>query len=130
MARDLLSDVTLTAMGKVLDATAARQRAIADNIANIDTPGFTRRDVSFHDQLASALSDADEQPLLAASRVSEVEPRPVLDTQSPSRADGNNVDIDREMASVAQNTLEYEAAAEIVKVKLAMLRTAVSEGRK
>jgi flagellar basal-body rod protein FlgB len=130
MPRDLLSDVTLTAMGKVLDAAAARQRAIAHNIANVDTPGYTRRDVSFHDQLASALSGADEQPLLAASRVSEVEPRQLFDTQSPARADGNNVDVDREMASLAQNTLEYEAAAEIIKGKLDMLRTAVSEGRK
>jgi len=130
MPRDLLSDVTLTAMGKVLDATAARQRAIAHNIANVDTPGYTRRDVSFHDQLASALSDADQHPLATASRVGEVEPRQLLDNQSPARADGNNVDVDREMASLAQNTLEYEAAAEIIKSKLGMLRAAVSEGRK
>jgi len=130
MARDLLSDVTLSAMGKVLDATAARQRAIAHNIANVDTPGYTRSDVSFHDQLARALEDAGDDPLLAASRVGEIRPRSALDAQTPSRADGNNVDVDREMASLAGNTLEYEAAAEIVKVKLDMLRSAVSEGRK
>jgi len=130
MARDLLSDVTLSAMGKILDATAARQRVIAHNIANVDTPGFTRSDVSFHDELARALTDADEQPLLTISRVGEVQPRTALDSQSPPRADGNNVDIDREMASMAQNTIEYEAAAEVLKSKLAMLRSAVSEGRK
>jgi len=130
MPRDLISDVTLAAMSKVLDATAARHRAIAHNIANVDTPGYTRRDVSFHEQIARALNGADERPLVAASRVSEVQPRSLVDADSPSRADGNNVDIDREMASLAQNTLEYEAAAEILKVKLDMLRAAVSEGRK
>jgi flagellar basal-body rod protein FlgB len=130
MPRDLIADVTLTTMEKVLDSTAARQRAIAHNIANIDTPGYTRRDVSFHDQLARALEGADEHPLAAASRLAEVEPRTVLDNLSPRRADGNNTDIEREMSSLAQNTLEYEAAAEIVKGKFDMLRAAISEGRK
>jgi len=73
MPRDLISDVTLAAMSKVLDATAARHRAIAHNIANVDAPGFVRRDVSFHDPLATALSDGDEHPLLAPERASDVD---------------------------------------------------------
>jgi flagellar basal-body rod protein FlgB len=130
MPRDLISDVTLTAMERMLDFTAVRHRAIADNIANIDTPGFTRREVSFHAQLAAALQGADEQPAAAITRLGELEPQAVADTSSPRRADGNNADIDREMSSLAQNNLEYDAAAEIIKIKLDMLRSAVSEGRK
>ena len=130
MPRDLISDVTLSAMEKVLDSTAARQRVIAHNIANVDTPGFTRRDVSFHDQLAQALEGAEDHPLEAAARVAEAQPRTTADEGSPRRADGNNVDIEREMSSLAQNNLEYEAAAEIIKTKLDMLRAAISEGRK
>ncbi len=130
MPRDLISDVTLTAMERMLDFTAARHRVIAHNIANIDTPGFTRRDLSFHAQLAEALQGADEQPLAAVSRLGEIDARAVADSSAPRRADGNNADIDREMSSLAQNALEYDAAAEIIKIKLEMLRAAVSEGRK
>ncbi|HUT74007.1 MAG TPA: hypothetical protein VM221_04120 [Armatimonadota bacterium] len=89
MPRDLISDVTLSAMEKVLDSTAAPQRVIAHNIGNVDTPGFTRRDVSFDDQLARHLPAfkvkpaGDEEPIIAAEIP---ETRPIAEHASRSLA--------------------------------------------
>ena len=130
MTRDLLADATTAALAKTLDGTAARHRAIAENVANVDTPGFQRVDVAFENELESALKDAQAHPRTALDRIRRVRARPLRDTISPARVDGNNVDIDREMARLAQNTREFEAAARALATKLRMLRAAISEGRK
>jgi len=130
MTRDLLADATTAALAKTLDGAAARHRAIAENIANVDTPGFQRADVSFENELQAALKDAQAHPRTALEHIRGVRPRLLRDTVSPVRADGNNVDIDREMARVAQNTMEFQAAARALATKLRMLRAAISEGRR
>jgi flagellar basal-body rod protein FlgB len=130
MTRDLLADATTAALAKTLDGAAARHRAIAENLANVDTPGFQRSDVSFESELQSALQDAQAHPRTALDRIGRVRPRQLRDTASPARVDGNNVDIDREMAHLAQNTQQFEAAVRALATKLRMLRAAISEGRK
>jgi len=130
MTRDLLADATTAALAKTLDGAAARHRAIAENLANVDTPGFQRSDVSFESELQSALQDAQANSPTALDRIGRVRPRQLRDTASPARVDGNNVDIDREMAHLAQNTQQFEAAVRALATKLRMLRAAISEGRK
>jgi len=130
MTRDLLADATTAALAKTLDGAAARHRAIAENLANVDTPGFQRSDVSFESELQSALQDAQANSPTALDRIQRVQPRSLRDTASPARVDGNNVDIDREMAHLAQNTQQFEAAVRALATKLRMLRAAISEGRK
>jgi flagellar basal-body rod protein FlgB len=130
MTRDLLADATTAALAKTLDGTASRHRALAENIANVDTPGFQRVEVAFETQLESALNHAQADPRTALERIRSVQPRRFQDPAPPARVDGNNVDIDREMAEVAQNTMTFEAAARALAVKLRMLRAAISEGRK
>lgn len=130
MTRDLLADATMAALAKTLDGAAARHRALAENIANVDTPGFQRADVSFETELGAALKEAQSNPRTALDRIATVRPRELRDTTSPARVDGNNVDVDREMARIAQNTQEFEAAARALATKLHMLRSAISEGRK
>jgi flagellar basal-body rod protein FlgB len=130
MSRDLLADATIAALAKTLDGAAARHRAIAENIANADTPGFQRSDVSFESDLEAALKQAPAHPRTALDRIRSVRVRTVRDRSAPLRADGNTVDIEREMASLAQNTMRFEAAAHALATKLKMLRAALSEGRK
>ena len=130
MTRDLLADATTAALAKTLDGAAARHRALAENIANVDTPGFQRVDVAFETELQAALKDAQANPRTALDRIATVRPRQSRDTVSPARVDGNNVDVDREMARIAQNTQEYEAAARALATKLRMLRSAISEGKR
>lgn len=130
MTRDLLADATTAALAKTLDGAAARHRALAENIANVDTPGFQRSDVSFENQLQAALKDAQADPVTTLERIRSVRPSVRRDATSPARVDGNNVDIDREMARIAQNTTEFEAAARALATKLRMLRSAISEGKR
>ena len=130
MSRDLLADATTAALAKTLEGAAARHRAIAENIAHADTPGYQRSDVAFESELKAALDHAQAHPRAALDHIRRVRPHLVRDRTPPVRPDGNNVDIDREMARLAQNTMEFKAAARALSVKLRMLRAAISEGRK
>lgn len=104
-------------LSQTLDAAALRHRVIAQNVANVNTPGYRRLEVSFESDLARAL--ASPGPSAA------VRPRVVV-ADGPERVDGNTVDIDREMNDLARNALLYQAAAQVVTSRIASLRAAVA----
>ncbi len=128
LAPDFLSDTTAIVLGKTLDATAARQKSIANNIANVETPGYKRSYVSFEEELRSALSRKDRREIQKA--LSELVPVRRNDVFSPARPDGNNVNIDAEIADLAKTGLKHRAAAVLLEGKIAMLRTAITEGKR
>lgn len=87
-----------------LDATWQRNKAISENIANIDTPGYKRQDVSFEEQMSKAL----KKNRTDVTELERVQPRQYTVNSGLSyRLDGNNVDIDTEMVSLAENQLRY-----------------------
>jgi len=104
-------------LGRVMDAAALRHQVIAQNVANVNTPGYRRLAVEFEDELAKALDTPG-----GASRVT---PKVVI-ADGPERVDGNTVDLDREMGDLTKNGLLYQAAAQIIASRLAALRSAVS----
>jgi flagellar basal-body rod protein FlgB len=123
----LFADQTTTILTKSLDASGLRHRVIADNIANVETPGFTRSEVSFEEKLRQAtLSGGDS----ASERLESITPEITPDRQSPARADGNNVSIEKEIAGMAKNSLEYESLVQLMNMKTSMLRTAITEGKR
>lgn len=126
---DMFIDKASAVLGKVLDGASARQRVLANNIANAETPGFTRQDLDFEDQLREAMDDpsADFDSQIAA--IEQVALGVTDDTKTPARADGNNVDIEREMTNLAKNSLQYETASQLLSMKLRGLNTAIHEGR-
>lgn len=126
----MIRDLTQVVLRKGLDAAALRHRAIADNIANVETPGYTRQKVSFEDQLRTALNTPDSNPLLWERRIEPVQAAMSSDPASPMRENGNNVDVDREMADLAENTLNYQSLLQSMSIKGAMLRTAIYEGKR
>lgn len=128
MRLNLLSDVTGQALAASLQGTAARQAAIADNIANVDTPGFIRNQVDFESALARAIDTARRAPSTDTPRLF-VAARKSKDYSAPARADGNNVEIDREMAALSRNALSYRAASELLSARIRMLRAAIGQGR-
>lgn len=95
------------------DGAWARNTAISNNIANVDTPNYKREDVSFQDELQQALRNnkyvsLDDKVHDANSRLSHVTPRVYKDsTEYSYRLDGNNVDIDTENVEMASNQLYY-----------------------
>ncbi|MCJ7751119.1 MAG: flagellar basal body rod protein FlgB [Armatimonadetes bacterium] len=127
---NLLSDISSGALTGALRGCSARQRALADNIANVDTPGFIRQDLQFEEALATAVRTARRAPQRAGHVVSEFRVEPKRDRSLPARADGNNVDIDREMVMLARNALRYQAAGEALSARVRMLRSAIQGGRR
>lgn len=126
----MLQDVTQVVLTKALDATALRHRAIANNLANVETPGYTREDVSFEDQLRSAIQDASSSESVSEDAVQGIDPNLTYDTNEPIRENGNNVDVDKEMAKLAENTIQYETLLQSLSIKDGMIRSAIYEGRK
>lgn len=126
---DLFSDLTTVVLRKSLDLVGYKQRVIANNIANVETPGFKRSDVSFEEQLRAALSSTGSADI-AEERIGEIQPTVQEDTLSPMRADGNNVSIDKEMAELTKNALQYETLIRMYNMKNAMLLTAITEGKR
>ncbi len=104
----------------LLDAAATRHRVTSQNLANVNTPAYRRLDVSFEEQLAERIRAGD-----VADEI-DITPEIVSDDQSPSRADGNNVDIDREIGTLNKNAILYQTYMSVLTTKYSQLRTAIS----
>lgn len=112
--RLLNTDTFLSAQG-ALDGLSARHAAIADNIANVNTPGYKRKEVPFEDALARAVRDQTSTCTGAInSPAHPFTPCTTRDTDSAARADGNNVDLESEMVRLAETSLRYETLAQYV----------------
>ncbi|GAC1319199.1 MAG: flagellar basal body rod protein FlgB [Chloroflexota bacterium] len=99
---------------------SARQRTIANNVANVDTPNFKASEVRFEDTLKTAINrgqSAADQTAMNARTV-----RTSLTEATSSRGDGNNVDIDREMEILGETNLTYSALTQVMSSRLGTLR--------
>lgn len=115
----MLSDVTTTALHAALRGLAARQRVIADNVANLQTPGFLAGRVSFESALRDALADGEAPDAVAPETARSLE---------PTRTDGNNVNLDEETLAGIDTSLRYSLAVEAVSAKFRNLRAAIGTG--
>jgi flagellar basal-body rod protein FlgB len=115
-----------TYLQAAMSGLAARQRAIANNVANIDTPNFKATEVRFEDALKSAISRGrpgrtpDQAALNAAAR------RTSSTDNTSTRADGNNVDIDREMELLGEANLTYSALTQVMSTRIGIMKSVVA----
>ena len=120
--------LTVEAVRMALDATSLRQKYIADNIANVNTPGHIRMKVVFEDRLAQALENSapiDENAGLSASNdLSWAEPE-VL----PASSTGDAVRLDREMVDLSSNTMRYHALAKALNKYFSLASAITAPGR-
>ncbi|WP_010249086.1 flagellar basal body rod protein FlgB [Acetivibrio cellulolyticus] len=124
---------------KSLDATATRNEVIAQNIANVDTPGYKRKTVSFEEQLSDAISKnssfkgrrTDPRHIaIGGSSADEVKINVSEDKSSlDMRLDGNNVDIENEMAQMAENNIRYEVLIQRISGSFSRMKSVIKEGR-
>lgn len=115
-----------------LDGLGRRQKAISNNIANIDTPGYARQEVNFETELqrqfgrgSVGLAATDPRHFTAGSQLRDqlgIDPQQLL---SSSRADGNSVDIDQEMVLLTETQMRYQAASQALSKKLGTIRTVI-----
>lgn len=133
----LIGDRTTTLLERALDVNWLRQQMIANNIANVDTPGYQRQDLDFRKTLARILDTSSGEVSLVTTSDGHLQSEdsagagPVLLDRNPSslRNDGNNVDIEYEMMQQVANLIQYNTLARLESDELAMLRTAITEGR-
>lgn len=118
-------DIAMLALNKALAGTTLELAAIAGNIANLETPGYRTRHISFAAQLQGALA-APERAQAAA--IGQVEPVAVVDQTPPVRADGNNVQIDQELTRLAKTSLHHRVLTRLLAKKIHMLEEAISGG--
>lgn len=109
--------------GQALLLRAQRQRLIAGNIANADTPGFKARDFDFASALRSATAAGGPgapggagEGIAAGVMQPAGRPAPILRYAAPAQTnlDGNSVDMDRERAAFAHNATQYEATLRFI----------------
>jgi flagellar basal-body rod protein FlgB len=149
-------DQTLNTLERSLDVRLLRHNALAGNLANADTPNFLPQDIDFQAAMATQNSSPFSTGSSSPSTISLAPPNqtlaPIIPLDSPRPGlpalahsgangqflveaqgvkpgfDGNGVDLDRTMASLAQNALQYGACARAAGKKLAILRYVASDG--
>jgi len=113
-------DLQCDLLARLLDVASLRHRTVAQNVANVNSPGYRQLEVSFEDAFSRQLS-RDE-----LSSALKVKTQVIEGTGGTERADGNNVDIDLEMGRLNKNTVLYRAFSQILAARLALLRTAIT----
>jgi flagellar basal-body rod protein FlgB len=114
---------------KGLDASSLRSKVISNNIANINTKGYKKYSVSFEDNLQQSIDTIDLKTTKSQHISDGTLPGEITvnqDVSSSMRQDGNNVDIDNEMANQAANTLMYNALISQVNSRIALQRYVIS----
>ena len=124
-------------MEKGLNGLALRQQLLSNNLANVNTPGFKRSDLDFDTYLKRALQQGQELSLkVTDSRHIRGSSSPkndfaiFTDYHTSARQDGNNVNMDTEMVRLAENSLKFNAIAQQLNRKFAILKHIIIEGRR
>ena len=111
-------DTVHVALERAIQGAGLRHEALASNLANVNTPGYRRQDVDFASALQAAMPFGREA-------VADTPIAAQVDSAAPMRPDGNSVDIDAEAANLAQNALEYEALAQVLRARGDILEIAL-----
>jgi flagellar basal-body rod protein FlgB len=121
-------------MERSLDASALRQKVIANNVANVDTPHFKRSDVLFEEVLHNEMSPStpsivgyrtDPRHFLIGKASTSVTPEIKTDENSTINNNLNNVDMDYEMSLMAKNQLNYNVVVQQMSSEFKRMHTAI-----
>ena len=99
---------------RYMDLLSTRQRLVASNIANSDTPGYQTRDIDFQSELRNAGGGG---------------PRIVEAPGLANKNDGNNVSLDREARLLAENALRFQLASNLLRSQIRVVRSAIEAGK-
>jgi len=133
----LFGNNIFTIAQKSLDFRTSRHDLLASNVANKDTPGYQAEDLVFRASLEKALQAEQPGPLKQTDSrhfdgrntppLNEVEAQRILSASPYPDFDGNTVDLDREMAKIAENQLMYNATLRMLAHKFRGLKSAIAE---
>jgi len=134
MKVDFFHDPTLDAMGAYMTRLSQRQQIVFSNLANIDTPGFRTKDISFHATMQELLSDSMDlrtnRPEHEGGRIPISPQVQVFEVEGlPSGADQNNVDLDREMMKLSETAFGYSLITQLLRGKFRTIGLSINEGK-
>ncbi len=112
----MIESVTQAALTSAIDGLAARQKAIANNIANINTPNYHAQRVTFEDALAQSVAQGDGH--VTAVTQSSLE---------PTQLNGNNVNLDEETVDNVETGLRYQFATQAMTQQFSSLATVLKD---
>ncbi|MBQ6814216.1 MAG: flagellar basal body rod protein FlgB [Lachnospiraceae bacterium] len=119
----------INVLTKAADASWTRNEILTNNLANVDTPGYKRKDVTFQSYLMQELASGDSTSLrtrINDADVSNINATVYTDLSTLSyRLDGNNVDVDTENVELASNQLYYQTVLDTINHQFAMLKAAM-----
>jgi flagellar basal-body rod protein FlgB len=128
-------DRTTQALEKTLDMRQEKTAIISSNIANAETPGYQAKAFDFEQSLSRALTldnapmdRTDPGHMTAGGEVNNVVAEVYADPNNEVREDGNTVNREKEMMSLAENQILFNTTADLVKKKLALLRYSIDSG--
>ena len=99
---------------RYMDLLSARQKLVASNIANVDTPGYQTQDVDFQEEFQNAMGGPPTVVGVAGLTV---------------KNDGNNVSLDRESRLLSENALRFQMASSLLRGEISQIRSAINEGK-
>lgn len=126
-----LFDATVELLQRGAAFAVRRHAILAQNLANVETPGYRGQDLTFARQLdlvqqSRAMPVALELRGPAGAREAGLDVRLLRAPDGPPRPDGNDVDVDRQMVKIAENTLYHNAVVHLLIAKLNAMKTAIS----
>jgi flagellar basal-body rod protein FlgB len=98
-----------------MDLLSARQKLVASNLANVDTPGYKSKDIDFQFEFMSQLKNGSPNVVETPGLV--------------VKNDGNNVSLDREARLLAENALRFNVASALMKTQMKIMTDAIQEGK-
>ncbi len=102
-------------LARYLDLLSTRQKLVASNLANADTPGYHTKDIDFQREFMSAVRGQTPET---------IEPQGLYE-----KPDGNNVSVDRESRLLSENAIRFNLASTLVRGHLESIRNAIHEGK-
>ena len=108
-------DPTTLNLTRYMDLLSARQKLVASNIANADTPGYKTQDIDFQSEFMSLVRGQSPQT---------TQPEGLVE-----KPDGNNVSMDREARLLAENAIRFNLASTLVRNQFKSIREAIEEGK-
>jgi flagellar basal-body rod protein FlgB len=106
---------TTANLERYMDLLSTRQKLVASNIANADTPGYKTQDIDFQSEFQNLLNGQQPQTVQADGLA--------------EKPDGNNVSMDREARLLAENAIRFNLASTLVRNQLKTIREAIDEGK-
>ncbi len=135
MIQSITGSAQAYVLEKALSASSLRQKTISNNIANVNTPKFKRSEVLFEDILQQKMSGSQQLDLAKtnekhiSTQSQALAPTMRMVADNSFRTDGNNVDIDIEMANMAKNSIYYDSLAQQLSRYFTTLKSVIKEGR-